>query len=422
MTTFDPQTMISVEDARTLILGSVEPGPVEEVDIVQALGRVVARDLASDIDIAPFDNTAMDGFALIATDIEAASADAPVTLRIVAHVGAGSVYEQTVQPGEAVRIMTGAPIPAGADTVVKVEDVTWSGTGTVGDTVTFAASNPVGRNIRYHGEECKAGDVVISAGEIISSSGVGLMASTGYATAPVYARPRVGVISLGSELVGIGDKPGPGQIRNSNCYSLAAEAASAGAIPVIYPTCEDDQDLITATVKKACAECDVVVSSGGASGGDFDYITQAADAIGKVFFKYVNMRPGKSQTYALVDGTPFFGLAGNPAAATIGFEMLVRPVLRKMQGYAALDRPLTKAVLSGGVKKVEKRRSYLRGRVERQADGTMLAKLAKNQSAALLGAMQHANCLVIIPEGGVAAVDGMDVECMRLDMEEGTEV
>lgn len=412
--------MIPVEEARAIILEAGQTRGVEEVRIVDALGRVIAEDLSSDIDIAPFDNTAMDGFALSSADIADATSEHPVSLRIVAHVGAGSVYEKQVESGEAVRIMTGAPVPEGADTVVKIEDVTWSGLGIVGDAVEFTASSPVGKNIRMHGEECKAGDVVMAVGDVVTPAGVGLLASIGCATAPVYARPRVGVISLGSELVGIQDVPGPGQIRNSNCYSLAAEAASAGAVPLIYPTCEDDQDLIAMTVQKACAECDIVVSSGGASGGDFDFITQAADALGQVFFKYVNMRPGKSQTYALIDGTPFFGLAGNPAAASVGFEILVRPLVRKMQGYSALYRPMTHARLSGNVKKIEKRRSLLRGRVQRDADGAMVATLAKNQSSALLGTMQTANCLIVIPEGGVAAVDGMEVDCVRLDMEEGT--
>jgi molybdopterin molybdotransferase len=421
MAMFDSTVMISIEDALDLILAQTEPTEIEEVGIVESLGRVIARDLTSDIDIAPFDNTSMDGFALRSIDIEAASPENPVTLDVVAHIGAGYVYEGTVLPGTAVRIMTGAPIPAGADAVVKIEKVTWTGDGGTGEKATFIAPSSVGENIRPHGEECFAGEVIIRAGEVITSSGVGLMASTGHRYAPVHRRPRVGIISLGSELVDVDVVPGPGQIRNSNCFSLAAEAANAGAEPLIFPTVADDLTAISSALIQACAQCDVVVSSGGASGGDFDYITQAAGDVGKVFFKYVNMKPGKSQTFAIIDGTtPFFGLAGNPAAATVGFEVLVRPLLRNMQGYHELKRPITRAILSGGMKKIEMRRSLLRGRVERQPDGTYLAKLAKNQSSALLGALHHANCLVVIPEGGTQAIEGMEVDCIRLDMEEGT--
>ncbi len=418
---FDSEVMISIEDALDLILAQAQTTEIEEVAIVESLGRVVARDLISDIDIAPFDNTSMDGFALRSADIAIATPEAPVTLDVVAHIGAGYVYADTVLPGTAVRIMTGAPIPAGSDTVVKIEKVTWTGDGGTGEKATFIGPSSVGENIRPHGEECLAGEVVMQAGEIITSSGVGLMASTGHRCAPVHRHPRVGIISLGTELVDVDTTPGPGQIRNSNCFSLAAEAALAGAEPVIFPTVADDFSAIASALERACSQCDVVVSSGGASGGDFDYITQAADSVGEVFFKYVNMKPGKSQTFAIINGlTPFFGLAGNPAAATVGFEVLVRPLLRKMQGYSELKRPVTRAILSGGMKKVEMRRSLLRGRVERQPDGTYKAKLAKNQSSALLGALHHANCLVVIPEGGVQAVDGMEVDCLRFDMEEGT--
>jgi molybdopterin molybdotransferase len=414
------ETLISLEDARTLILEQTPPLVVEDVDIVSSLGRVLACDLASDIDIAPFDNTSMDGFALKSSDLTDASETAPVALDVVAHIGAGFVYDDELASGQAVRIMTGAPIPEGADAVVKVEDATWTGAGGVGEQVMFKAPITHGASIRLHGEECLAGDTVMQEGEVITTSGAGLLASTGHLSVPVYRCPRVGIISLGSELVDADVVPGPGQIRNSNSYSLAAEVVAAGASPVIYPTVADDPASIAQALTHACAVCNVVVSSGGASGGDFDFITQAADSLGQVFFKYVNMKPGKSQTFAVIGKTPFFGLAGNPAAAAVGFEMLVRPLLRKMLGHATFDRPITRAVLSGSLKKVEQRRSLLRGRVERQSDGSYVAKLAKNQSSALLGALHHANCLIVIPEGGVQVVDGMMVDCIRLDMLEGT--
>lgn len=414
--------MLLVEDAQARILARTTPTPIEEVPLLEALGRPVARDLASDIDISPFANSAMDGFAVHAADLEGASRERPVDLEVVAHIGAGSVYDGPVEPGQAVRIMTGAPMPAACDSVVKIEDIAvTAGDGSVGSRVAFYAPTKPGSNVRPAGQEAQAGQTVMHAGDVVDSAGVGLLASCGHATVPVHTRPRVGIIATGSELVDITEKPGPGKIRNSNSSALAAQALEAGAIPTIYPAAPDDHDLILATVRKAVAENVFVASSGGASNGDYDFITQAVAELGELIFDRVNMRPGKCQTFGVVEGTPVLGLAGNPAAAFLGFEVLIRPALRKMQGFTQLARPVTWATLAQPISSHEKRREYLRGRVERTEDGGYTAVSFKNQSSALIGTMHQANCLLVIPEGPQDLAAGDKIRCLRIDQAEGVQ-
>lgn len=413
--------MISIEEAQDIILDTVRPLPTERVGILEALGRVAATDLMTDIDVNPFDDSAMDGFALIANDISSAGDNHPISLQIVGHIGAGALYDATIQHGQAVRIMTGAALPDGADTVVKIEDVTCSGTGGIGDCVTFHAPSEPARNIRFAGEDIRQGETVIRKGEVISPGSTGFLAATGNTFIPVHARPKVGIVSLGDELVDADTVPARGKKRNSNAYALAAEAMLAGASPHVYPIAPDDHDSIFSIVRQAIDECDFVVSSGGASVGDYDFIPQVVKEMGDFKFAYVSMRPGKNQTFGIISDTPFFGLAGNPAAAVIGFEMLVRPALRKMQGYMQLQRPVMRAKLATGTKKSNSRRLLLRGHIERTEDGTYLATPSKNQSSALFSPLHHANCLIVIPE--LAKADaGMEVDCIRIDMEEGTVV
>lgn len=417
----EPHTsMIPVEEAVEMILDNISPIDSEEVAIVEGLGRVVADDMTTDIDLAPFANTAMDGFAVRAEDLATATADAPVELDIIAHLGAGFTFDGTLDPGKAIRIMTGAPMPAGADSVVPVELSTWTGEGSVGEKVVFTEPIAAGRNVRPSGEEARMGDVVVPAGQVLSPAAVGLLASAGHATVPVYRRPRVGVISLGTELVDVTVKPAPGQIRNSNSYSLAADVAAAGGIPRIYPIAIDDPDIIASTIETAVAENDFVISSGGASAGDYDYAHTVAKRLGTVFFTTVAMRPGKSQTFAILGTTPYIGLAGNPTAAEMGFEFLVRPALRKMQGHTVLERPSTEARLLNDIKKKDSRRHYLRGRIDRDPDGGFVADTLGNQSSALLGPMALCNCLLVIPEECRGLKAGDTVECVRIDMVEGT--
>lgn len=411
--------MISLEEARELVLANVDPLPQETVPVLEAVGRVAAEDLRSDIDIAPFAHSAMDGFAVRAAELASASVEAPVEMDVIAEVAAGDVYEGSIGEGQCVRIMTGAPVPDDADAVVKYEIVdVVDGDGKPGSRVAFTAPVKERNNVREAGEEAKAGEVVVEAGEVIGSAGVGFLAGCGVVEVPTHRRPRVAIISIGSELVPPTQVPAAGKIRNSNGYALAAAARAAGALPTMLPIVEDSLEALKVAVLEAVREYDFVVTSGGASDGDFDFIKPCVEQTGELLMTRVNMRPGKAQTFGLVNGTPVFGLPGNPAAAYCGFEMLIRPALRKMQGYSNLQRPLVKARLARDAKKGDTRRIYLRATITKDADGAYAVEPAKNQSSGLFGVIQRSNCLAVLPEGGEGRTAGSLVECILLDVNE----
>lgn len=416
------QNLIPVEQARETVMEAVTTLETETVPLLEAIGRVSAHDEVSDIDISPFDHSAMDGFAVISADLAQASAEHPVELPVVAEIPAGTYYDDVVSPGECVRIMTGAPIPQGADAVVKYEIVTnLENGGRAPGRVAFSQPCAVGDNIRGKGEEISAGETAIKAGEPISAAGAGLLASCGLSYVEVYKRPRVAVIPIGSELVDPDTVPEQGQIRDGNSYAIGASVIKAGGIPVLHDIVPDDKDQLARAVCEAARTCDFVVTSGGASNGDFDYIQQVVEENGTLLMDFVNMRPGKAQTYGLVEGTPVFGLSGNPAAAYCGFEMLVRPALRKMQGYSTFDRPRVWARLTRDMKKKDARRTYLRSTLERSEDG-LVVRPAKSQSSGLFSPFQQGNCLAVLPEGvpdSKKVEAGTLVECLLLDVDEG---
>lgn len=412
--------VMSVEQARDLLMERVRVLESEDVAILDVLGRVLAVDMTSDIDVSPFDNSAMDGFAVRAEEFADASEDAPVDVRIIEHIAAGDAPERVVGPGEASRIMTGAPVPRGADAVVMVEySRVLEGDGGEGALVRLTHAARPGEHIRRRGEEVRAGDVVLEAGEVLGPAGIGLLASTGHATVPVYRRPRVAVISTGSELVEVAEKPGPGKIRNSNSYSVAAQVLAAGGIPVRFPIVPDDVQATREAFERAARETDFIVTSGGVSVGDFDYVKPVLEALGELIFCKVAMRPGNPQTMGSIGGVPFFGLPGNPTSTYVGFEIFVRPAIRRMQGHTALDRPRVNARLAHDVRKKQDRRYYLRARLERAGDEFEVT-LSGSQSSALLTAAHRGNCFMVLPEGGGDFAAGTIVDCIRLDMEEGT--
>ncbi|MEB1813786.1 molybdopterin molybdotransferase MoeA [Adlercreutzia mucosicola] len=411
--------MISLEEARALVCGAVAPTDVEEVGLLDAVGRVAASDLTSDIDVSPFAHSAMDGFALRTADIGTATEEAPVVLRVIAEIGAGDVFAGVIGAGECVRIMTGACLPDDADAVVKYEIVAVvEGDGRTGSTVSFAAPTKVGSNIRPAGEEARAGEVVVAAGEVISAAGVGFLAGCGVLEVPVRRRPRVAVIATGSELVPPTEVPGPGKIRNSNSYAMAACASRAGAVPHILPIVEDTYEALRAAVDAASREYDFVVTTGGAANGDYDFIKLVVADLGELKMATVNMRPGKAQTFGLVNGTPVFGLPGNPAAAYVGFELIIRPALRIMQGYGFLDHPVVRARLTQNEKNRDPRRIFLRGTLTRAADGVFEVTPARNQSSGLFGPIQKTNCMAVLPDGTEPQPAGTMVDCILLDVPE----
>lgn len=413
--------MISLEEARELVLSQVEPLTVETVGLLDAVGRVAAADLRSDIDVSPFAHSAMDGFAVRADQLEDASADCPVELDVIAEIAAGETYEGPIDAGQCVRIMTGAPLPQAADSVVKYEIVkAVSGDGKPGSRVAFEAPTKLGSNVRQAGEEAKAGEVVVSAGEIVGTAGAGFLAGCGIIEVPVYRRPSVAIIAIGSELVDPTEVPTPGKIRNSNSYALAACARAAGAVPTILPIVADDEEVLAKMVSDATYDYDFVITSGGASNGDFDFIKPVVEKLGSLLMTTVNMRPGKAQTFGVVRDTPVFGLPGNPAAAYCGFEMIIRPALRKMQGYTRFTRPAVMAKLAADTKKNDPRRLFLRSTLRKDDDGSYVVEPAKNQSSGLFGVIQRSNCMAVLPEGAGGRRAGDLVECVLLDVAEET--
>lgn len=409
--------LTSVAEARERVLSAFARLGSEQVPLAEALGRVLARALSSDVDIAPFDNSAMDGFAVRAADTVGASAESPAVLKVIEEVPAGSVARLAVEAGQATRIMTGAPMPQGADAVVKIEDTV---PGHAGEQVAVRLELTSGDNVRLRGEDVRAGDDVLAAGDVIGPAAVGLAAATGNSLACVYRRPRVAILSTGDELVDVADAPGPGKIHDSNSHALAAQVSAAGGIPLRYPLVPDEAEAVREAFGQAAAEADVIVTSGGVSVGDYDVVRSVLTEEGRLEFWSVAMRPGSPQTFGEYDGVPLFGLPGNPTSAYVGFELFVRPALRLMQGFSALDRTVVSAQLTHDVAKRPGRRHYLRGRLTRAADGTLEVASAGSQSSALLSVMHRANCLMILREDVAQIRAGEQIECLRLDVEEGT--
>ncbi len=410
--------MISLEEARSLVLSNVAPLSTEVVEVLDAVGRVAAADLASDIDISPFAHSAMDGFAVHAADLEGASEDAPAELKVIAEIGAGDVYDGPIASGECVRIMTGAPLPDAADSVVKYEIVNVvTGDGKPGSRVSFSAPTKVRSNVREAGEEAHAGEVIVRKSEVIGTAGVGFLAGCGVLQVPVYRRPKVAIAATGSELVDPSEVPTAGKIRNSNSLALAACAKAAGCEPVILPIVKDTYEALEKTVLDAVDAYDFVITSGGAANGDFDFIKPVVEGTGELLMTTVNMRPGKAQTFGLVKGTPVFGLPGNPAAAYCGFEMIIRPALRKMQGFSRFERPIVRARLAEDTKKKDPRRIFMRATLTKDDTGYVVTP-AKNQSSGLFGPIQRSNCMAIMPEGLESRSAGSLIDCMLLDVPE----
>jgi len=412
--------VITVEEATEQVLSRIEVLEAERVCLLDALGRVLAADVVSDIDVAPFDNSAMDGYAVRVGDISGATEERPAVLEVIEHIPAGVQPVETVMPGQASKIMTGAPVPAGADAVVMVERTqALAEGGAPGGTVAILASARIGENIRKRGEEVRAGETVLLAGECIGPAAIGLAASVGHAELMVRRRPRVAIVSTGDELVDVREKPGPGKIRNSNSYTLAAQVVAAGGEPHVLGVARDNAEDTRALLSRA-PDYDLMITTGGVSMGDYDVVKLVLEQIGELDFWKVAMRPGAPQTFGTIGGTPFFGLPGNPTSTMVGFEMFIRPAIRKMAGFTSLVRPRVIATLSHDQKKKADRRYFLRARLTRAAEGGYSVAVSGNQSSALLTAMHRGNCLVSLPEGESFFPAGSQVMCIRLDMEEGT--
>jgi molybdopterin molybdotransferase len=397
-----------LEEARALVLLSCHPFHPRTIGLEQALGCVTSAPVTAGELVPPFDNSAMDGYAVRAAD----TAGAPVSLRVVGTLAAGASPDVVVGSGEAVRIMTGAPMPDGADAVVMVE---LTSPGSEGQVV---VEEPVeqGRSVRRAGDDLRPGDLVVAEGVGVTPGLVGVLASLGLARVPVRRPPVVGVLSTGDELVDDGRPLGPGQIRDSNRPTLLALAQAAGCEAIDLGTVVDDRDAIAEAVLGGVTSCDALVTSGGVSVGDFDYIKEVLDALGEMTWMQVAIKPAKPFAFGLVQGTPVFGLPGNPVSSMVSFELFARPALRRMMGYPddRLLRVPVRAVADHDLRRRPDGKVHFARLVATiGTDGRHHVRSAGGQGSHQLSAMAAANALGVLPDGdGVVA--GGEVEVLLL--------
>jgi molybdopterin molybdotransferase len=408
---------ISVDEALAIVLDDVAVLPSEMALLQDALGRVLAAPIVAQESLPPFANSSMDGFALRAADVSEAVRERPVTLKIVGEVAAGSPYEGEVRAGEAVRITTGAPIPNGADAVVPVEDTGHARhevLSALPEKIEVARSLAAGDYVRLPGEDVQAGSTVLPAGVVIRPQEIGLMASLGYARAPVYRRPRVGVLATGDELVAVGEALTPGKIRNSNGYVQAAQVIQAGGEPIMLGVARDTLSDLRGRLKEGLeANVDVFVSSAGVSVGAYDVVTHILRDEGDVRFWRVRMRPGKPLTFGHYGGAHYFGLPGNPVSAMVSFERFVRPALLKLGGHTRLSRPLASVTITAAIRS-DGRESYVRAVVEKVGDAYVATPTGR-QGSHMMTSLASANALVIVPEGVHEVAAGSRLKAMMID-------
>jgi molybdopterin molybdotransferase len=399
--------MLSVEAALSRILDAVPRLGSEVVPIGAALGRVLAEPVVSTRDLPGWDNASMDGYALRAADVGAAAATRPIRLQVVGEVPAGTVASRPAAPGEAYRILTGAPMPPGTDAVVPQEDVVRDGDGVV-------IARPVGRGdfVRPRGEDIRAGDGVLAPGTLLYPAALGVLSALGWARVRVHQRPRVAVLSTGDELV---EGPGPlsaGQVPNSNTAALSAQILEAGGVPLDLGIARDRPEELEERLRWGLA-ADVLVSSAGVSVGDRDYVRSVAARLGAdLDFWQVDMRPGKPITFGRVAGRPFFGLPGNPVSCMVTFELFVRPALRRMMGLAVIERPRVVAEAGARLDNPGSRRGYLRVRLAREGN-RLVARPTGEQGSGILRSMLLADGLAVVGPD-VCIMPGQPVEVVLL--------
>lgn len=384
--------MVSVDDALGHILRFFAPLPPVHMPIVDAVGMVLAHDVIANQDIPPFRNSAMDGFAVRVDDTRTA----PVTLNVVASVAAGDAPGHRMHAGEAIRIMTGAPLPDGADAVVRFEETDELSRGPGAGTIQIGRAARSHENIREAGEDLRCGQSALVKGTRLRPAEVGVLAALNEATVAVHRRPRVAILSTGDEVVDIGDELRPGQIRNSNSYTIAAMVRRFGGEPLLLGIARDtSEDLRSKLI--AAGNPDLYVTSGGVSLGDYDMVKDVLRAQGSIDIWQVRMKPGKPLAFGTMDGTPLLGLPGNPAAALVSFEQFGRPALLTMLGRRDVMIPETTARLTERIDNRGHRRHFVRGILTRQGDGNDV-RTSGRQGASMLSAVVQSNCFIVVSE------------------------
>ena len=407
--------LVPVEEARRHVLDSCGVLPAEVVALSDALGRVTAAEVVSPEAVPPFANTAMDGYAVRAAETSGASDELPVTLRVARSIAAGQPPGLPLLAGEAIRIMTGAPLPAGADAVVMVERTRPVRSVSGGEAVQILAEADRGDHVRRPGDDVRPGDRVVAAGTELRPAHLGVLASVGVTEVVVHGRPRVGVLSTGDELVEGGGPLGPGQIRDSNRGTLLALLRESGFEAVDLGIARDTEEEITAAVDRGVKECDALLTSGGVSVGDFDYVKAVLDrrSGGAMRWMQVAVRPAKPFAFGVVEGVPVFGLPGNPVSSMVSFELFARPALRQMTGHSggARFRPALAAVAGQDFpRRPDGRLALDRVVAVVGAGGRVVVRSAGGQGSHVLTAMARANALALVPDGtGVSAGDELTV-------------
>jgi molybdopterin molybdotransferase len=394
--------VITLDEARAYVLDGCTPLDPVDTPLAEALGCVAAERVEAREPLPPFANTAMDGYAVRAAD----TADAPVELDVIGFLGAGHAFEGEVGPGQAVRIMTGAPMPAGADAVVLVERTAQLDGGRARIDITVE----VGTAVRPAGDDLQPGDVIVDAGTVLTPAHLGLLATVGRSTVRVVRRPRVGVMSTGDELV-VGDvELEPGQIRDSNRPTLLALVRQAGFDAVDLGVVRDDEAAITAAIEAATSTCDALITSGGVSMGDLDFVKVVLDRIGDMRWMQVAIKPAKPLAFGTVQGMPVFGLPGNPVSSAVSFELFARAGLRKLAGHSSLVRPAVQVVAGEDLDRRADGRTEFRRVVVSIESGRYVARSAGGQGSHQLAALAAANALAVLPDGdGVRAQGEVDV-------------
>ncbi|MBI4286038.1 MAG: molybdopterin molybdotransferase MoeA [Chloroflexi bacterium] len=417
--------MITVEQALAKVLSYVNVLEAETRPILDTLGQVLVEDIRSAVDIPPWDNSAMDGYALRAADTTGAGAGSPRVLRVIGTVPAGVFPDLEVKPGTAIRIMTGAPMPRGADAVVRFENTDEERRPAGSNEIGILCEASPGQNIRRAGEDIARGALVLKRGTVLRPAEVGVLASLGYPTANVIRRPLVAMLATGDELVEIGQPLTPGKIYNSNSYGIAAEVARYGGIPRVLGIAQDRETSLISSLRRGL-EADMLITSGGVSMGDYDIVKDVLAKEGEITFWTVRMKPGKPLAFGTIKGTdrqgkprniPHLGLPGNPVSAMITFELFARPAILKMLGKQDFTKPTITAVLESPVENSDGRRVYARAIVEKR-DGQYVARTTGPQGSGILTSMAMANGLVIVPEDRSRLNAGEAVQVMMLDWSE----
>ncbi len=416
--------LLPLEEARARILEDVLPLRPVSIPLAESRGRVLAEVAIALLTLPPWDNSAMDGYAVRSEDVADASPETPVSLAVVGEVAAGHEPESGVGARQAMRVLTGAMMPPGADAVVKVEDTDAPpGLAALPQAVAVRAAVEPGKDIRRAGSDMQQGDHLLAAGTRIGPAALAVLAAAGHAQLSVHRIPRVGVIATGDELTPVGEPLGPASIPDSNSEAIAAQVAAAGAEPVRLGIATDDRDVVRERLLEGVRDCDVLVVTGGVSVGAHDLVKEVFAEIGTLDLWRVAIQPGKPLAYgsaARPDGgyCLLFGLPGNPVSSFVTFELFVRPVLRRLRGEPGdQGRLVVPATLGDEVRKSAARRAFVRVRLENDADGKHIARLAGGQGSHMLSSLALADGLAIIKEGPASVPAGTTVEVIRLDVE-----